>query len=90
MQNEIFEKTKETNKQVVIQTLGFISSAFVLVAALAWNETIKSTINRYFQSGSNLISQFIYAIIVTIIAVLLTSKLNKLAEKLKGQDKPKE
>lgn len=83
----MLEKTKqtvkETNKQVVTQTIGFISSAFVLVAALAWNDAIHELINDYFKAGSGLISRFIYAVIVTLLATLVTMRLTKIAEKFK-------
>src|SRR3989338_1652083 len=83
------DRVKETNKQILSQTLGFISSAFVLVAALAWNEAIKATITRYFPAGSGIVSLLIYALVVTIIAVLVTSYLSKLAGKDKTDEHPK-
>ena len=82
---EFLEKTKqnlaETHRQVLNQSLGFISSAFVLIAALAWNDTIKELISKFVPGNSGLWSRLIYAVIVTIIAVIVTSRLNKLAEK---------
>lgn len=84
------EKTKanlkETNRQIITQTMGFISSAFVLVAALAWNEAIKELITQYFNAGSGLASRIIYASLVTILAVLVTMRLNKLGEKFKEKE----
>ncbi|MEK7618429.1 MAG: DUF5654 family protein [Patescibacteria group bacterium] len=77
---------KETNKQVISQTMGFISSAFVLVAALAWNEAIKNLISRYFQAGTGIASLFIYAIVVTLLAVMITARLNRLSEKYKNEN----
>jgi hypothetical protein len=75
---EILQKTKEsvkeTNKQIISQTMGFISSAFVLVAALAWNEAIKELITTYVPTNSG---------IFTIIAIVITSRLNKISEKYK-------
>ena len=88
---EFFKKTKEnvqeTNRQVISQSVTFISSAFVLIAALAWNEAIKDLINQYFKTGSGLISKFIYALIVTLIAIIVTMRLNKLVGKYKEGDK---
>jgi hypothetical protein len=87
---EILEKTKqsikETNKQILSQGLAMVSSAFVLVAALAWNEAIKNLIATYLKNDSGLISQFIYAGLVTVIAVLVTIRLNKLADKYKNDN----
>ncbi len=81
------ENLKEANRLVVSQTAGFISSAFVLVAALAWNDTIKELISQYFSAGSGLPSRFAYTIIVTLIAVIVTSRLTKLSEKFKDEQK---
>lgn len=56
-------------------------SGFSLVAALAWNELIKSIIDRYISPGSSVISHFLYAIIVTTIVVLVTMYLGGVAKK---------
>jgi len=78
---------KETNRKIISQTTGFISSAFVLVAALAWNEAIKELISQYFKTGSGLVSRLVYALIVTLIAVLVTSRLNKIETKYQAETK---
>lgn len=61
----------------------FITGAFTFVAALAWNSAITGLINKYIKPGSNILSMFIYAIIVTIIAVIVTSELTRIAKKIK-------
>lgn len=76
------EEIKKTNKNIALQSFGLISSAFVLVAALAWNDLIKELINTYLNAGSGLVSRFIYAGIVTLIAAIVTIHLNKLIAKL--------
>ena len=67
-------------KQATAQSLTYVIAAFGLVAALAWNEAIKALINKFFIADGNIISLFIYAVIVTLVAVLATSRLNKLTE----------
>ncbi|OGV89810.1 hypothetical protein A2Z41_03460 [Microgenomates group bacterium RBG_19FT_COMBO_39_10] len=66
--------------------LKLATSGFCLVAALAWNELIKTTINEYIKPkasvGSGIISLAIYAFIVTSLAVLVTLQLSKIARKL--------
>ena len=66
--------------------LKLATSGFGLVAALAWNELIKTTINEYIKPkasvGSGIISLAIYAFIVTSLAVLVTLQLSKIARKL--------
>ncbi len=77
----------EVPKEATFQSLTYIIGAFGLVAALAWNEAIKALINYFFKAENNVVSLFIYAVIVTIFAVMATSRLSKLNKKFndKGQ-----
>lgn len=84
--DKIPSQVKETNKRILLQALAFVSSAFVLVAALAWNDAIRELISQYLKAGSGLISRFIYAVVVTAIAVIITMRLNKIAEKYKDEN----
>jgi hypothetical protein len=82
--------TKQENKkvyaEVVKQMVTLSTSAFGLVAALAWNSLIQEFINVYIKkwlpNGSGIISLLIYAIIVTALAVLVTLQLSRLSQKL--------
>lgn len=78
---------KETDKlpeAIVKQMLSLATSGFGLVAALAWNEVVKETVNNYIKpylpQGSAMLSLFLYAIIVTVLAVLVTLQLTKLQQ----------
>jgi hypothetical protein len=66
-----------------------ITSAFGLVAALAWNDTIKMAINHFFPEGNGLVSMLIYAMIVTALAVLVTFYLGKLTQEAKEEEEKK-
>jgi len=87
---EVVKKTKKEIKRyqlaVVNQMLKLATAGFGLVAALAWNELIRTFINDYLKSklglGSGLISLAIYAIIVTALAVIVTLQLSRIAERL--------
>lgn len=83
---EVTEKARKYQLAVVNQMLKLATSGFGLVAALAWNELIKTAINDYVRTrisvGSGIISLAIYAIIVTVLAVTVTLQLSKLAERL--------
>ncbi len=72
---------KETKKQILLQTLTLINAAFALVAALAWNEAVKALIDRFFPTGSGLYSRFGYAIIVTVVVVIISMRIAHLTEK---------
>lgn len=72
MKNEVVEK---------LATL--ITAAFGLVAALAWNDTIKLIFKQLFSENSNISAMLIYALSVTILAVVITIILGKFSEKAK-------
>lgn len=78
-------KEKNFRKTLVNEMLKLSTSALGLVAALAWNELIKEAVSKYIQpvvgGNSGLISLFIYAIIVTILAVTVTYQLSKLVKR---------
>lgn len=67
-------------KEVLKELLSLSSAAFGLVAALAWNEAIQAFVKKYlsFSVDSEMISKFIYALIVTILAVIVTVNLTKI------------
>ena len=59
-----------------------ITAAFGLVAALAWNETIKDLVALIFPNEDDTIwGNLVYAIIVTILAVIMTYWISKTLSK---------
>jgi uncharacterized membrane protein YuzA (DUF378 family) len=70
------------NKEAIKSMITLATSAFGLVAALAWNEAIQSLFKQIFGAKGSLLSLFLYAIIVTIVAVWVTSRLGKIAEQV--------
>jgi len=76
VKNEV-EKVKREFKE---KTLTLILGGFGLVAALAWNEAIKTLFETLLPKSSALIGKFIYAIIVTGIVVFVSYLLNKVSE----------
>jgi hypothetical protein len=52
-----------------------------VVAALAWNSAITALVKEIFGTGAQIISLFIYAIIITVIAVIVMVNLGKVAER---------
>ena len=68
---------------VVLEAMStLIISAFSLVAALAWNDAIKALINEFLGADS-LVGLFVYAVIVTVIAVLATIAITRAVKKAK-------
>lgn len=77
----------ETVKQMIV----LATNGLGLVAALAWNSVIQETVNLYVRpylpSGSGLVSLFIYALLITSLAVSVTTQLTKVKERLEIQNK---
>lgn len=55
--------------------------AFGLIAAGAWNKFITDFIGLFLKAGNSVWAEFVYAIIITIIAILVVQNLGKLAER---------
>lgn len=75
--------------EVVKQMLTLATSGFGFVAALAWNSVIQEFVKTYVSrfipgSDSNLISLLIYALVVTLLAVLITLQLSRVLRRLEN------
>lgn len=57
------------------------SAAFGVIAALAWNTAITDLIKQFLPADKGLLPEFLYAVIVTVIGVIIMVNLGKLAEK---------
>lgn len=74
------------NARIFIQTMITLASASLgLVAALAWNEAIKALIQQVFGTTDNLAGLFTYAIIATILAIVVIVWLGRLASRVGGE-----
>lgn len=63
----------------IIEKVGALMTvAFGLVAALAWNSSIQALFREIFGTADNLTAMFVYAIIVTVIAVIATTWIARL------------
>lgn len=66
----------------MIETLtALLTAAFGLIAALAWNTAIQAIFKKIFGEQSSILAMVIYALVVTIIAVILTIWIGKLTPK---------
>lgn len=73
-----------TDPKAMIQTMIALASASLgLVAALAWNEAIKATL-AMMGMGESLAGLYSYAIVATVLAVVVLSLLGRLAGRLGG------
>jgi hypothetical protein len=70
----------EDAKTGLSTTFKLITSALTLVAALAWNEAIKSifeTFGRYI-SGADIWGKLIYALVITFVTVVIINRIEKI------------
>jgi len=72
LRNEV----KEIKKQMLTLLIGGLG----LVAALAWNDAVRSLFTKLFPQNEALAYKFGYAILVTAIVVFLSIRLRRLLE----------
>lgn len=81
------QQEKRFHHELLEKLVSLSTAGFGLVAALAWNEAIQTFVKVYiepfFPAGA-LWSQFIYAGLITFLAVLITYQLSKLAAKFQN------
>jgi hypothetical protein len=72
--------------RVLLQTMITLASASLgLVAALAWNEAIKAAFKRLLGEDDNLAALFTYAILATVVAVVVLLILGRAAARVGGE-----
>lgn len=83
------QRERSFHRELIEQFITLSTSGFGLVAALAWNEAIqtfvKDYIQKFYPNQSGALSKFIYALLITAFAVLITYQLSRLASKWGGK-----
>lgn len=73
------------NPRAFLQTMIALASASLgLVAALAWNEAIKATL-ALLGLGDNLVGLYTYAILATVLAIVVLVALGRAAARIGGE-----
>ncbi|MFL6475132.1 MAG: DUF5654 family protein [Nitrososphaera sp.] len=72
-------------KEVIEKIAALITAAFGLVAALAWNTAIQEIFRLIFGDQSGVAAMIAYAVVVTVIAVIVTIWIGRVAEKQTGK-----
>jgi uncharacterized membrane protein len=71
----------EVKSSYIGTMIGLATIAFGLIAAGAWNKFISDLIAIFLKPGSGVWAEFLYALIVTVIAILVVQNLAKIAER---------
>jgi len=72
------EAKKRMSQAVLEKMMTLILAGFGLVAALAWDDAIKSLFEQLFGKQNSVFAKFFYALVVTGIVVAISIKLNGL------------
>jgi len=82
------EKEEKLQIEIVRRMLNLATAGFGLVAALAWNNLIQEVVKKYIAvwipDFGPVFTLLMYAMIVTILAVLITFHLTKLLRRLES------
>ncbi len=76
---------KSLKLEILEKMSQLVTAGFGLVAALAWNDAIQSLFKLIFPQQSEVWAKFIYAILITVIVVIITMRLSDLINKVKEQ-----
>ncbi len=67
-------------------TAGLVTTAFAFVAGLAWNQAIQAIIIYFLGTPNSIPANLVYAIVITIIAVLVTVWIARAASRAAGEE----
>ena len=72
--DRIRQESYQLRREARERTVSYIVASFGFVAGLAWNDAIKAFIEYLFPLSTNtLVAKLIYAVVITLVVVLLTS-----------------
>ena len=72
--------------EILDKLAALITAAFGLVAALAWNGAIRAIFEEVFGSADNITAMLVYAVVVTLIAVLVVILIARSVKKAKKEE----
>jgi len=76
--------------EIIEKMAALLTVAFGLVAALAWNGAIRAVFAEVFGDPDELLPMIVYAVTVTIVAVIVIIWIAKVAEKGKETEEKTE
>lgn len=85
--NKFKAERDRLNLEIRQRVVAYIVGAFGLVAGLAWNEAVQELIRQLFPLDKNSLAvKFIYAVVITLVVVIVSLYLVRWIEK-KPEDK---
>ena len=81
---DIKEEDGKSTMVLIIETIAaLMTAAFGFVAALAWNTAIQTALKQVFPNPEDPTGMFVYAIIITIVAVIAIVLIGRVLAKYK-------
>lgn len=79
--------TQEESVRLLVlkRTYDLFTGGLALVAALAWNDAVQSLFAKIFGPTSTLMAKFAYAVFVTVIIVILGTRLARVTRALENR-----
>ena len=71
--------------EILDKIAALVTAAFGLVAALAWNGAILAVFRAIFGEAESIPAMLTYAVVITVIAVLVTIQIARAAKRAKGE-----
>jgi hypothetical protein len=81
---EVVRRATRFSREFLATMIALVTTAFGVVVALAWNTALSKALEQL-SKGAQIIGLFIYAVIVTVIAVLTVVFLGRLAARIGGE-----
>jgi hypothetical protein len=82
----ISKKASRFSRQFLVTMIAVVSTALGVVVALAWNAALQLLFQNLFESQSaRVVGLFIYAVVITAVAVVAIISMGKLAARLDAQ-----
>lgn len=78
-------KAIEQTRAMIQSMITLAGAALGLVSALAWNEAIKATMKSILGEDDSLAGLFVYAVLATLIGVIVLLVLGRMAAKVGGE-----
>jgi uncharacterized membrane protein YjjP (DUF1212 family) len=82
---QVVKRTTRFSREVVATMISLASAAFGVVAALAWNAAITKWFEQFSGDAAKISALFIYAVVVTLIGVIVIVLLGRLAARINAQ-----
>jgi hypothetical protein len=78
------EAAMEVKPSYLGTMIALATAAFGLIAALAWNKFITDLIGLFLKPGTGVWAELLYAVVITVIAIVVIQNLGKIAERSVG------